>query len=466
MATLNRLIALISIPLVALGGCASYTPSALVPEEEVNRLRSAEVRLVEVKGFHPGLQLPPHDLRFDLADGLDEAEVVTVALTLNPRLQARREQVGVSQAALISAGQWPNPEVGAGLRPGISGSSGYVIEADALFQLLRIGEREALQKSATARIEQANAALVAEEHALVAEVRQQRLTVLAADRTAALMQEALGLRQRSHDLVRRQREIGDVTELDLSATELDLAEAKREVRKAIAEREIAVHDLNRLLGLPLEYVLNLNGIGQPLPVTMYDDVTDAELDRRLLAGRFELRAKEAAYRQAEQELRIAVLQQFPSLGIGPSFERELEGDASLGVALSLELPLLNQNQGQIAEKRSAREQARAEYRELLHHLRADAYAARAAVRVAKAEVDAQETEVIPVLKRNQALFEKAYRARELNIIDWITAQQRAMNARKEHLNALVAYRRALIKLEAASGQPLPLPANSPSTQPN
>lgn len=456
-------LAVLGAAIAALGGCATYQPSPLDPRAELQAQRDGQVLLLEVTRGRSGAGGEPSS-EFHMEDGLDESEVVAVALKLNLSLRTARAEAGQAQALLVTTGQWPNPEVGVGFRPGISGSSGYVFEADALFQLLRPGEREARRTAATARVDEVDASIAAAEQALVAEVRQQRLAVLAADRAAALMQEAVELRQRSLDLVRTQRRIGEGTELALSATELDLAEARRELRKATGERDVALRDLNRLLGLPPDYAMNLNGLGQPLPITIFEDVSDEELDRRLLAGRLELRAKEAAYRQAEQELRVAVSEQYPRLGLGPSFERELEGDASLGLGLSLELPLLNRNEGAIAEKRAARDRVRAEYRGLLHTLRAEAFAARAALRLAKAEVDTQEAEVLPVLRRNLDLFERAYRAGELNIIDWITAQQRATNARREHLNALVEYRRALIKLEASAGQPLSSPTTAPSTR--
>lgn len=457
-------LALLGAAIATLGGCATYIPKPLDPHVELQALRERDPALIEVTRARPGEGEGSVPTEFRLDDGLNEAEVVSLALTLNPQLRSRRAAIGEAQAVLIGVRQWPNPEVGVALRPGVGGASGLAVEADALLQLLRPGERDARRQAAVARLEEVDADVAAAEYAAVAEVRQQRLAVLAADRIVALMQEAVELRERSHELVRTQRRIGEGTDLALSATELDLAEARRDLRQALAERDVARRELNRLLGLPPQYVLNLNGLGQPLPVTVFEDVVDEELDRRLLAGRAELRAKQAAYRQAEQELRLAVLDQYPRLGLGPSFERELEGDASLGLGLSLELPLLNRNQGAIAEKLAVRDRVRAEYVELLHRLRADAFAARADLRVAKAEVDAQEAEVLPVLQRSQDLFERAYRVGEVNIIDWITAQQRALNARREHLNSLVAYRRAVIQLETAAGQPLSSPATAPSTQ--
>lgn len=459
-------LSLISLLASTLAGCVTYRPEPLDGARQLNFLRDRNLAHFVVQRAKPGQNSGPSEVAFDPTDGLDEPEVVAVALTLNPALRAKRAAVGEAQAALITAGLWPNPEVGVGVRPGIDGASGTAVEADALFQLLWPGERDARKKVAVARADEVQAEVVSEEFELVGEVRQQRLAVLAADRTMALLQEAVDLRQRALDLVRRQREIGEATALATSATELELAEAQRDLRQARVQFESEMRTLNALLGLPPGYDLKLVGVGKPLPVTVFEEIADDELDRRVLAGRVELRGTEATYRRAEQELRLAVLQQYPRLGVGPGFERGLEGDQSLGLALSLELPLFNRNQGEIAEKRAARERTRAEYTALLHRLRADAFAARAAVRTAKAEVEAQEKDIVPLLRRSQELFEGAYRAREINIIDWITAQQRAVNARREYLDALVRYRRAVIQLEAAAGQPLwSVATTAPSTQP-
>jgi outer membrane protein TolC len=81
-------------------------------------------------------------------------------------------------------------------------------------------------------------------------------------------------------------------------------------------------------------------------------------------------------------------------------------------------------------------------------------------------VETQEKDILPLLRRNQELFESAYRARELNIIDWITAQQRAVNARREFIEGVVRYRTALIDLETATGQSPAPPTTAPSTRPN
>lgn len=453
--------------LTALGmaGCAKYTPAPLDPGRELADLRGRSVSGFVVERAAPGQQREAAPTPFDSSDGLDEAEVVAVALTLNPALRARRLEMGEARSLLIAAGIWPNPEVGLAWRGGIAGASGSAVEADALFELLRLGERPVRKEAAQARIEEVRADIVAEEYRTVAEVRSQRWTLLAAHQWMKLLEEEAALRERALQLVRQRRQVGEGTELDVSLSELELAEIRRDLRKAQGQLEAQRGQLNRLLGLPPEYALRLTESTRPLTITVYEDLADGELDRRLLQGRFELRSKEAAYARAEKELKLAILRQYPRLRLGPAFERELEGDQSLGLGLSLELPLFDRNQGQIAQCLADRDRLRAEYQALLHRLRADAFAARAALRRARLEVETQQKEILPLIERNQALFEGAFRAGELNIMEWITAQQRAVRARREHLEALVEYGAALVQLEAATGLPLSSAVPVSTTQP-
>ena len=460
---------------VLLSGCVRYAPKPLDPEQELKVLRSREVSGVVVQratlGSHPN-----GESAFDPSDGLNEAEVVSVALTLSPDLQAKRQAVGEAESALVAARLWPNPEVSVGWRAGIGGTSGYSVDADAIFELLRPGERSARKAAAVARVGVVRAEIASAEFETVAKVRVQRLRVLAAEQVVALLDEELKVRERGLDLVRRQRELGEGSQLEVATTELEVAEVRRELRKARAEVESERLGLNRLLGLPSEYDLRLTESGKPLAFTVYDDVADAEVERRILAGRPELASAAAGYREAEAELHLAVMGQYPRLGIGPAYERELEGDNALGLGLSLELPVFNRNQAEIAEKRAQRGRRRAEYVALLHGLRTDALAARSSLRQAAQEVEAQEKEVLPLIRRTEELTERAFRIRELSAIELTTAKQRALRARREYLEALVRHGTAVIELETATGMrlseaapptaPRPQPATAPATPPD
>lgn len=453
-----KIFCVLVLPLMAVG-CASYQPKPMVPEDELLALR--QTTLVELKIEHmlPGSGSESGETAFDLADGLNEPELIAIALTLNPDLRAFRMQSGEAQALLIQAGLWPNPELGLGWKSGLGKTPGTSVEADVLWELFTPWERSARKDIANGRVAEVNAAIIAEEWKLVAETRRQFLAVLFQEQSLVLLGEEESLREKTLTLVKRQKEVGDGTDLDISAAELDAAEVRRDRRHVESELALARRELNRLLGLPPQYKVPLTNSGKLPQVTVYEALTDEELERRLVAGRSDLRVIELAYKIVEDQLRLAVYRQYPHLKIGPSFTRELEGTTSFGFGLALDLPLFDQNQGEIAERESLRDQTRAAYVGLLHRLKANAYGARANLQTAGLEVEAQEKEILPLIARNRELFEKAFRARDLNILDWVTAQQRALKARQGYLETLVRYQESVIELEAATGIPLARPVD-------
>ncbi|MCK6478621.1 MAG: TolC family protein [Planctomycetaceae bacterium] len=442
----------ILLPAVALAGCVSYEPDPLDPAKELAALRTRGIPEVELVRSTAG-PLVPRGAAFDPADGLDEAELVAVALTLNPELRARRLEAGEARAALIQAGLWPNPEVGLSVARGLESGAGTTVDFDFLFELLRGAERSARIDAATAKVEEVRAGIVAEEWRLAAEVRRQRLAVLAAEREVSLLGEEAALRERTRETVRRRRDMGEGTEVEVAASDLEVAEVRRETLRAEGEVEAARRELARLLGLPPGYALRIVGSGDPLPVEVLPDVPEAEIDRRLLAGRPDLKALEAAYKRAEHELRLAVERQYPHLNLGPLITREDDGAWHAGPSIGLELPLFDRNQGEIAEKEAQRARARAEYVAALQRARAEAMDALGRMRRVRTELDAFEKEVLPLVQRTQDLAERAFRAGEVGVLDWITAQQRALTTRKALLESAVRYRAAALDFEAAVGPP-------------
>ena len=430
--------------------CASYEPRPLIPGDELAALRARTLDAIKIEQRHSGEQ-PRGEIAFDLSDGLDEAELVAVALTLNPGLRAKRLEIGEAEALLIGAGLWPNPEVGLAVRPGIDGATGTGIELDALFALLRPGERNARREIALARLDVVRAQIATEELQLVAQTRKARVTILAADENARLLEGEAALREQASALLRRRKDIGEATDLDLLLVDLELFDMQRALREARSERLQARRALTELLGLPSSYEVDLTNAADGLTFVVVETPSDEELDQRILTGRFDLQAKEAQYRQAEEELRLAIARQYPNLRLGPSFEQDVEGSRALGLGVEIEIPLFDRNQGEIAEKHAARDRARAEYVSTLHAARAAAFEARAEVERARTEVELQQRDVLPLIERTETLFEGAFQARELSIFEWITARTRALQARRELLRALVRYTADVAALDAALG---------------
>lgn len=444
-------VAAVVVALLAGGaGCATYEPRPLVPAEELGLLRERKLDTLAFERFAPGSERSGA-AAVDLAGGLDEAELVAVALALNPSLRARRLELRETEALLASAGLWPNPEIGLTVRPSLDAASSAGIELDALLALLRPGEREARRLVARARLDAARAEVAALELRLVADARKARIAVLAARDNEDLLAREAALRAEAAVLVQQRRELGEATELDVALVLLERVQVERQVRETRAQTLEARRTLNELLGLPPSYELELARSAGDLACAAVEIPSDERLDERLLAGRFDLHAKEVRYREAEEELRLAIARQMPGLRIGPSFERDGEGSAALGLAAGIELPLFDRNQGEIAEKQAARERARAEYVAALHALRAAAFAARAELERAHTELEIQRREVLPLIERTETLFAGAFEARDVAVFEWLAARSRALEARRELLRAQVRQAAAAVDLEAVLG---------------
>lgn len=431
--------------------CVQYEPVALDPTTETAALRSRRPEDAAVTAAETATSSA-----FNPVDGFDEGEVVAIALALNPALRAKRLNIGEADALLIAAGIWPNPRLDLSMRAGTSGTPGLAVDLDLLFELLRRGEREARRGAAEAQVDSAHAEIAAEEFRVAARARRARLAALAKEESLRLLEREVALREDVFTQMQRRRDLGEGTDLDVAIVEMERAAARRDLRNAQSEHEQARIALNQQLGLPPEFPLALADSGRPFRTTLVQDLDDAEIDRRILSDRLDLRAKETEYRQAEEELRLAVARQVPGLSIGPAAEREVGGDTTLGVGSSIEIPFFDRNQAEIAEKQAARERVRGEYVAALQQARGEAIGARALLRRVRTEIDTQTKDLVPLLRRNDELFEGAFRARELSVLEWLTARSRTAASRREFVAALVRHAEAVIELESAIGGRLPL----------
>ena len=441
--------------LIALAGCTSYRAQPLDPSVELATLTHRDLAtLVPTPAFAPGA--------IDLSDGLDERELVAIALRLNPDLAIRRAALGQAEAALIDAGLWPNPELGLAVR---GGAPGVTADADLLMALLRPGERSARTAAAEAGQDAARASVAAQEWEVVAAVRRARLEILSAEALRAAAGESADLAQKVATAMAGRLALGEATDLDVASAAWDAADARRQEREARARLIHAQQDLDLLCGLPADARLTLTGFGQPLAVGEPGSPIPADLDGGVLMGRWELAEAKAVYARAEHRLHLAITKQYPSLKVGPSASRDEQG-TTFGLGLSLELPIFDRNQGGIRAAESERDQARATYVAVLHHLLGEAHSAAADLTRARDEVQTLDAELMPPARRAMELADKAVQAHGMTLIEYLATRRQWLAAQRVRLEAIVAFGRAGIALDAAlgrgaSGLPRPLAADAP-----
>ena len=160
---------------LGLAGCARYRPEPLHPAGELAKLdlRSAESVAPDVKGVQEALGLPGYHPE----DGLDEAELVIVALSFNPDLRSRRyAMTRIGGNSLFGMVRF-RPELKVGID---SATVGLAADSNVLYTLLVPSLRAAWHDENEARRLQARAEMLVAEGDVVLETRRAHIAVLAA----------------------------------------------------------------------------------------------------------------------------------------------------------------------------------------------------------------------------------------------------------------------------------------------
>jgi outer membrane protein TolC len=116
-------------------------------------------------------------------------------------------------------------------------------------------------------------------------------------------------------------------------------------------------------------------MARPLPVFTDDELAGAR--RESLRSRSDVLAALARYEATQAALRLEIARQYPDFHVGPGYQYDL-GENKWSVALSLELPLFNHNEGPIAEAEARRREAAARFTATQAHVIAEIDGAAAA----------------------------------------------------------------------------------------
>src|SRR5207237_10765534 len=214
-----------------------------------------------------------------------------------------------------------------------------------------------------------------------------------------------------------------------------LLDAESQLRTAERAESQNVYNLRALLGVSQNVDVTLRPLG--LPDIPERAAVEAAL-ARVAQLRPDLRALEAGYESQEQNLREAVLSQFPSLQLGVNRASDTVGDRSdqgntvhtIGIGATLNLPLFDRNQGNIAIQTATRAQLLAEYQARLDQTTGDAWKLWTEMQeLAAAIKDIQDR--VPELQTASENAERAYMAGELPALTHVTLQSSVLNRPSE-----------------------------------
>jgi outer membrane protein, heavy metal efflux system len=268
-------------------------------------------------------------------DRLSEDEAVAVALWNNAAFQESLANLGFQRADLLLAGQLGNPSF-VTLFP--AGPKQF--QFTALLPVEAFWLRPRRVAVAKIDLESASEQLVATGLDLVRNVRIAFVElVLAEDRLKAAA-KSVEVQERIAELTRKRFEAGDVGGLESDLAAAVGLQSRQRLERHRRDESLARARLRQLLGLKE---------GDSIPALVRADIPagqpidEAELFRRALAARPELRANELALQAAAKRGQLSKAEAFL---VGAAFDvKGTPTGTQAGPGLNLTLPILNQNQG-------------------------------------------------------------------------------------------------------------------------
>lgn len=294
-------------------------------------------------------------------------ELTLCALFFHPQLDVARAQLQAVQAAEITAGQRPNPSAFGDVGRSQDDAAPWVYHLGLDIPVETAGKRAASIAQAQSLSEAARIDIGQTAWQVRSRLRNSWIEYNAALHQQQVLQQELDLRSEIVAMLSKRLEAGMISSVDLGTARLQL----QKTQQALAAEKGRVPELRAILasnaGLTVETLNKLKLETSELSYLnqrQYKPLVAKEPDNALqdaaLLNRLDIRAALARYDAAESRLRLEIARQYPDITLSPSHAFE-EGYHIWSLGISALLPLLNKNEGLIAEARALREVEAAQF---------------------------------------------------------------------------------------------------------
>ena len=385
------------------------------------------------------------------AEPLTEDNAVRLALLQSPALQAEYKRLRISYADVVQAGLLTNPQLDVTSGFGLDGGATRV-GAGLVYNFLEFLTRRGNVEAASYGFEKTKAEIVGAVTKHTIAVRRTYSDYITTRDQLALAEDRAELANTRRLTARRLYAADEVDVSRVSLEEQAYLNVNSTIEMMKAELISARETLRVTIGLK-----SLDSIQMPQTMTLrdvpfptFDVARMLALDWRhdLIAARADMRRLQALVRQQRRGPIVN------SAAAGVELERE-DGENFIGPSVSLQLPVFDQGQAQIARTAAAQEQADYRLEQLELQVLADLRTAIANADAANTVFALQEGQKIPSACTNLQLSEQLFAAGEVDIFDVFDARENLLDARLNLINAGRAFRQATYALNEAIGGEAP-----------
>jgi outer membrane protein, heavy metal efflux system len=378
---------------------------------------------------------------------LDEA--VSLAGRANPTIRAKEFEQRAVTAGEITAALRPNPTANF-----LAEQFGGASDASQVQYTINVGQPIELGGKRQRRIDSARAATRVTGHELDDVRRQVIFLVKKSFGDALAGRESLNLAEQNlqslDELERIQRfraERGDISELELLRIQVQRFAFERDAADARQALKAAKITLRAIVGQE-QIAEDFEVVGD---LTFKDvALTQADLYRRALANRPDLRAAEAAREKAKADIRLARANAW--WDVTPQIEYQRLGpDNTIGFGFSMPLRIFDRNQGEIARTRAEAGRADAAREVVAVQALSEVDTALAALRTESGKLTVLRDTYLPKAKQARDTVEYAYRRGGASLLEYLDAQRTYRDTAAEYVRSLGSYWTSFYQLETAVG---------------
>lgn len=439
---------------VAFGGCATYRPAPISPAATAAAFES---RTLEDTGLRAFIQRNVKREVPQWPPAQWDVELLTLAAYyFHPDLDVARAKWGVAQAGVVTAGMRPNPTITAGAQFNANtpqGTSPWTLGLNLDIPIETAGKRGYRLAQANYLSEAARLAIAGAASLVRSRVRGALLDLQSARQTHAVLLQQRQLQQDQVALLERRLALGMASTPEVTQARIALNQSVLALDDAERARSDAHARLASALGLSgkaLDQVAIAPNLFAEFPAAPSD-----EMRTRALLNRADVLAALAEYAASQSALQLEIANQYPDIHLGPGYSWD-QGARKWSVGLSVALPIMNQNQGPIAEARARRIQAAAAFNSAQARAIGEIEAAFAGYRASRnklVSVQALQDAQAALLRKAEASF----KAGETDRGTLLGAQLEAAHVALSRVDALAKAQQALGALEDAVLPPLPAP---------
>lgn len=437
---------------LAMDGCAHYTSKPLVPTQTAAALESRTLTDSALRTFMEGdlgHALPEWPLK-----SWDLQSLTLVAFYYSPALDVARAHWEATNAAATTAGARPNPTVS--LVPDYStnppvGVSVWMPSIALDIPIETAGKRTRRIAVAKQHAEAARWNVITTAWQVRRTLTEAVLDYAAARERERLLARALELQELLVRLQEGERTAGAMAESDIAVARIQLAKTRLDLQATRAQVTEARSRCADALGVPLR------AFGEAQLDYGFDAVdtsalTSEEARRQALQSRSDVVAALAEYESTQAALQLEVAKQYPDVHLGPGYAWT-EGENMWSLGITVELPVLNRNQGPIAEASAHRTEAAADFLALQAKVIHEVDAAVAALKLAE-DTSAAAEGLLAAQRQSLQGIEAQRKAGAVGALEVASAQIEAITAETLTFEASVRRQQAVRALEDAVQQPL------------